>query len=95
MATLAEQLRGELSKEFAKISDQLDADVCRQIMIWGEAYVKHTSRNDIDFAMDGSQPCLGERLFDAARQHYTEQGLKFRIDYSPMGTIKRGFFVSL
>ena len=38
---------------------------------------------------------ISKRLFDAARTYYREQGFYFRLDYSPMGTILRGFFVSI
>lgn len=98
--TLAEQLRSKLDAEFETVREQLDAHVCRYIVKYGSCDVGRTHSTDklIDTeksGMNAGRILLNERLFDAARAHYTQQGLKFRIDYSPMGTFIRGFSVSL
>lgn len=98
--TLAEQIRSELNAEFETIREELDAHVCRFIRKYGTCEVGSTHRDDelISYETSGmnkGRALINERLFDAARTHYTQQGLKFRLDYSPMGTFIRGFIVSI
>lgn len=100
MATLAEQLKSELNNEFLKVRDELDEYVMSQIKVSGSAYVGHTGNLNTlieteSYGIQRGIKKISERLFDAARTYYKEQGFFFHIDYSPMGTIRRGFFVSI
>lgn len=100
MAKLAEQVKSELNDEFLQVRDELNEYVLGQIKVSGSAYVGHTGNLNtlIETEKVGCQSGvkkISERLFDAARTYYKEQGFFFRIDYSPMGTIRRGFFVSI
>ena len=100
MATLAEKLRSEFNNEFLQVRDELDDYVMSQIRVSGSAYVGATGCDNTlietqKYGMYSGIKRISTRLFDAARTYYKEQGLFFRIDYSPMGTIRRGFFVSI
>lgn len=96
MANLAEQVKSELNNEFLQVRDELNEYVMSQIKMSGSAYVGHTGKLSrlIETEKSGTKN-ISERLFDAARTYYKGQGFFFHIDYSPMGTIRRGFFVSI
>lgn len=96
MAKLADQVKSELNDEFLQVRDELNEYVLGQIKVSGSAYVGHTGNlNKLIETEKSGRKNISERLFDAARTYYKEQGFFFRIDYSPMGTIRRGFFVSI